>query len=366
MAQIECRLIHGYTAFEEIVDLEIAVWDLDPRDAVPANLMHAMATNGSLVVGAYDHDQVVGMALAFPSHDGKKWMLWSHMAAVHPDYQSQGIGFILKQFQRTWALQHRYNTIGWTFDPLQRGNANFNLNRLGATSQIYHINFYGEMRDGINVGLPSDRLEVHWHLKDKQVSKLSQGIARKTTKSWDNIPKLVKLDDRGNPQTHENSNLDSDCYLVEIPGDLKGLKQEQPSLALEWRLALRKVLLESFNQGYRATDFIEIDQRCYYVLTRPEPWFLYVLECSDSTLYTGITPNISKRVITHNQGKGAAYTASRRPVRLLAAWRFSTRADAAHAEVHFKKLPRQAKLNLIQQQIPYKDAPFVVNIDTFD
>lgn len=366
MSSFECRLIHNYSDFEKIVDLEILVWDLESRDAVPSSLMHAMATNGSLVVGAYDQDQLIGMALGFPARRGKKWMLWSHMAAVHPDYQGKGIGFLLKQFQRTWCLEQGYDTIGWTFDPLQRGNANFNLNHLGAVSQTYHINFYGEMRDGINAGLPSDRLEVHWHLRNKRVAKLAQGTKAKLLPSYQQIPTLLQISDNGTPRFNNEINPLVENYLVEIPSDLKQLKQKNPTLALEWRLALRQALTQSFELGYSATDFIEIDGRYFYVINRPEQWFLYVVECADSSLYTGITPNIAKRINSHNQGKGAAYTASRRPVRLLGAWQFENRSNAMKAEISFKKLNRQAKIRFIHQQMPYQNAPFFVDIDSFD
>jgi len=363
VTSIECRLIHDYEDFEKIVDLEIAVWDLDARDAVPANLMHAMATNGNLVVGAYDRNQIIGMALAFPAQKNGKWILWSHMAAVHPNCQNQGVGFLLKQFQRTWALERNYPIIGWTFDPLQRGNANFNLNRLGAISNIYHVNFYGEMRDGINAGLPSDRLEVHWYLRQKRVANLAQSTMLPPISNIE-APILLKSTEYRAPVV-EKPNWNDKAYFVEIPSDLRNLKQTNPHLALEWRLALRHALVVAFERGYTASDFVERDGKHYYILTCSESWFLYVLKCADTTLYTGITPNIPQRLKRHNQGKGAAYTASRRPVELLGGWRFPNRASATRAESQFKKLSRQNKLNYIQQQIPYENAPFVANHDVF-
>src|SRR5437868_1566843 len=150
------------------------VWGLPPRDAVPSNLLHAMVNSGSLVVGASEDNKLIGMALMFPTDRSKHKRLWSHMAAVDPAYQSQGIGFGLKQFQRKWALEKGYQEIGWTFDPLQRGNANFNLHVLGTVTNTYHVNFYGEMTDGINAGLPSDRVEAVWHLRNQRVKQLGE------------------------------------------------------------------------------------------------------------------------------------------------------------------------------------------------
>lgn len=353
-----CRSIDQIEDIEKIVDLEIAVWGLPPRDAVPSSLLHAMTANGSLVVGAYAGEEVIGMAFAFLVVQGKKQLLWSHMAGVHPDYQGKGVGFDLKQFQRQWALEHKIDTIAWTFDPLQRGNANFNLHVLGAAAQIYHVNFYGEMQDGINAGLPSDRLEVHWRLKEKQVAQ--RALGRIPNPSWKSTPQFLLR--RCEDSTPEISNLDAlnkSHYLVEIPGDLKTLKQTTAQLALDWRIALRHTLQTAFSQGYKLTDFVVIGGRHCYVLTAAQSWYLYVMECADQSLYTGITPDIKRRLKQHNAGRGAAYTASRLPIKGVALWQFPDRTSAAKAEIAFKKLSRPQKLEFISQKKAFRDRPFV-------
>lgn len=75
--------------------------------------------------------------------------------------------------------------------------------------------------------------------------------------------------------------------------------------------------------------------------------YMYVLECSDGTLYTGYIIDVEARVATHNAGKGAKYTAARRPVKLLASATFDTKHDAMSAEYHFKQLSRTQKDQLI-------------------
>ncbi|GIS67390.1 MAG: hypothetical protein CM1200mP6_04580 [Anaerolineaceae bacterium] len=59
--------------------------------------------------------------------------------------------------------------VTWTFDPLQRVNAIFNLERLGATSQTYIKNAYGELDDDQNIGLTTDRVQVDWDLSSPRV-----------------------------------------------------------------------------------------------------------------------------------------------------------------------------------------------------
>ncbi|HLD85166.1 MAG TPA: GIY-YIG nuclease family protein [archaeon] len=77
-------------------------------------------------------------------------------------------------------------------------------------------------------------------------------------------------------------------------------------------------------------------------------FYMYVLECSDKTLYTGYTNSIEKRIEKHNTGKASKYTRSRLPVKLLAYFSFSTRKEAMKAEAKFKTLSRKEKLDKIK------------------
>jgi putative endonuclease len=77
-------------------------------------------------------------------------------------------------------------------------------------------------------------------------------------------------------------------------------------------------------------------------------YFVYILQCKDSTLYTGITTNLERRVIEHNSSKlGAKYTRPRRPVKLVYSKRFSNRQKASKEEARIKQLKRIDKLKLI-------------------
>ena len=87
-------------------------------------------------------------------------------------------------------------------------------------------------------------------------------------------------------------------------------------------------------------------------------WFLYVLRCADGTLYTGVTTDLTRRVVEHNSGRGARYTAGRRPVALLAAWRFPDRGSAQRAEARFRRLSRARKLALAAQGLSFEGASF--------
>lgn len=80
-------------------------------------------------------------------------------------------------------------------------------------------------------------------------------------------------------------------------------------------------------------------------------YYIYILECSDNTLYTGYTDNLEKRIKNHNAGKGAKYTKGRLPVQLLYYETFDDKKEAMSREWYIKhKLTREEKINLINNQ----------------
>lgn len=79
-------------------------------------------------------------------------------------------------------------------------------------------------------------------------------------------------------------------------------------------------------------------------------YYVYILECNDKTLYTGIAKDVDKRLQEHNEsGKGAKYTKVRRPVKLLYTEEAEDRSSASKREYAIKKLPRTKKLELIKK-----------------
>lgn len=77
-------------------------------------------------------------------------------------------------------------------------------------------------------------------------------------------------------------------------------------------------------------------------------YHLYILECADSTLYTGITTDLDRRLAEHNDSRlGAKYTSARRPVRLIYSQDFENRSLASREEYRIKQLSREGKIALI-------------------
>lgn len=85
-------------------------------------------------------------------------------------------------------------------------------------------------------------------------------------------------------------------------------------------------------------------------------WFVYLVECIDGTIYTGCTTNVTRRIDEHNgSSRGAKYTRSRRPVKLLAYFPSATRSTAQSEESKIKKLTRAQKLKLIEMIMIHED-----------
>jgi putative endonuclease len=75
-------------------------------------------------------------------------------------------------------------------------------------------------------------------------------------------------------------------------------------------------------------------------------WFLYLIECEDGSVYTGIAVDVDARFDAHCNGKGARYTRSRKPVRLLASFELADRSSASRAEYRVKQLTAAQKREL--------------------
>lgn len=80
------------------------------------------------------------------------------------------------------------------------------------------------------------------------------------------------------------------------------------------------------------------------MISDEKPWLVYVLQCGDGSYYTGITNDISKRLLAHESGRGAKYTRGRAPLRLVFEKPFKSKGEALREERAIKRLNRQEKL----------------------
>jgi predicted GNAT superfamily acetyltransferase len=248
------------------VDALAQVWvSADGEAPLPSALVWVLAHSGNYVAVARVAGRIVGAAAGFRGVDEHGAHLHSHIAGVLPDLQGSGIGYLLKQHQRTWALAQGLDRITWTFDPLVARNAYFNVMKLGARLTDYYVDFYGQMEDGINSGDETDRCLVTWKLQD----------ARAVTAA---ARKYVPLDAAfliGDPQTVLRADSEgapvvlpsaADRRVIEVPSDAVALRQRDAQLALAWRFALRDVLVAAFADGL---EVVGVSRDGRYLLERP-------------------------------------------------------------------------------------------------
>src|SRR5262249_3905282 len=166
------RDVEGEAEFHAIEDLQKEAWSFSDLDVLPAATLIATQHAGGIVLGAFDADQMIGFAYAFPAFEEGRVSLHSHMLAVRTDYRNCQAGFYLKLEQRERALDSGIDLITWTFDPLQSLNAHLNFSKLGVVSRRYLVNFYGEATSSpLHSGFGTDRLWVSWILNSDRVKR---------------------------------------------------------------------------------------------------------------------------------------------------------------------------------------------------
>lgn len=303
------RILEKPEEMIEVEELQRLVWPDSETDIIPLHLLVTFAHNGGLVVGAYagekktglenpaspqvPEQKLIGFVFGFPglyfTPDGPRPKHCSHELGVHPDYRNAGVGFALKRAQWQMVRHQGLDLITWTFDPLLSHNAYLNITRLGGVCNIYLRELYGDMRDGRNAGLPSDRFQVSWWINTQRVqSRLSKRARRPLDLAHflsagaeiinpsqpvpDGFPRPTQLNTFSDGQGN-SPKKDNDILLVEIPPDFQALRAADPELSLEWRMHTRALFERLFDKGYLVTDVVHLpgaSARSFYVLSHGE------------------------------------------------------------------------------------------------
>jgi predicted GNAT superfamily acetyltransferase len=285
MSNFNIRLIDTPEEMREVEELQRVVWPDSETDVVPLHMLVAVIHNGGLALGAFIEEKMIGFVFGFPgietTPDGPRPKHCSHMMGIHPAHRDGGIGFALKRAQWQMARHQSLDHITWTYDPLLGRNAYLNIAKLGAVCLTYRRSEYGDMRDGLNAGLPSDRFQVDWWINTQRVISRLGKRARPTLKLnhiarsglhpfyslHDGAPGLVRPPEHVPP-------FDDRLLLAEIPADFLALKSADFALARDWRFFTRELFETAFEKKYIVTDFIfdrnEGNSRGLYLLTHGE------------------------------------------------------------------------------------------------
>jgi len=259
----------------QIERLQEKIWASSQLEVVPDHLLFTIAKEGGIVLlASTETGEPVGFAYGFLSRtDAGHLKLASHQAGVLAAYQDRHIGLALKLAQRDRALEQGLNLITWTFDPLQGRNAYFNLHKLGAVCITYLPNLYGDMRDDLNQGLPSDRFRVDWWIvSDRVAARVAGDVEKRPVSAYPVLNSGLLSDDSLRLPSSTVQPLQAPHCLVEIPSDINLLKMKNRNTALQWRLQTRQIFEQAFAAGYTTVDVLRDEGRNYYLLQKD--WLL--------------------------------------------------------------------------------------------
>jgi predicted GNAT superfamily acetyltransferase len=249
-------------------------WQIgDDGYLIPIATMVGANLHGGLVQGAFlPHGEAVAMSFAFMGRIENRLCLYSQLTGVVPEHQSRGLGFQIKLFQAQVARAEGIERIAWSFDPLQAGNAHFNLTRLGAHARRFIDNMYGPRTDRLNAGVPTDRLIAEWDL----------AAAPEPAPSFESVRELHRLLELTDTPRQglvpvglsQRAELNAPRLLLEIPIDITALRSEDPAMAENWRALVAQAFQLAFSKSYRAVHFVRdnstVLRRGFYVLERAQ------------------------------------------------------------------------------------------------
>lgn len=229
---IEIRTLHRADEMVGLVEVFRQVWG-SVTELVTIEMLMAVSHSNGYVSAAYESrggdERILGASVAILARHLGQPALHSHITGLLPGARKTGLGRAMKLHQQSWAADQGIDWIVWTYDPLVRRNAWFNIAVLGAEVHEYMPSFYGQMSDAINQGDESDRLLVAWSVGTDPDGPLRDGS------------ELIASG--------------ADHLLVPTPDDIVTLRRTDPSQVRDWRQRSRAALSEAIERGDRIVGF---------------------------------------------------------------------------------------------------------------
>ena len=258
MPELTIRELESIADLRRAIQLEKQVWGVDDADVTSLTAAIAEQASGAFWMGAFEGEDLVGIAYAFPSlHDGRIGF-HSHLLAVRESHRHREVGHRLKLAQRERVLKLGVNEITWTFDPLRSRNAHLNFSRLGVISDKYLVDFYGPQTSSPLHLNSTDRLWVRWQLGSERVSERLRGKDPRAEllDTLKHLEPLVRFKGDGVPVIADLSiALSRQRIAIEIPGDIDRIEQTDMPLARRWREATRAAFTATLRGGFVVNEF---------------------------------------------------------------------------------------------------------------
>jgi predicted GNAT superfamily acetyltransferase len=247
--------------YRDCEDVQRNAWGIsdDSAELVPLPVLRPINEKGGFIMVAYDgKNRPIGTTICILGIHERKRILYSQLTGVIPEFQSIGVGRMLKLKQRDYAIKQGYDLICWTYDSMQSINNWFNLNTLGALTRSYYVNYYGEMKDRVNEGLATDRFLAEWWIKSQRVKKRTSSRSHFVSSQVDDslVVNPTKIKSGARVPTGQSSLKRSDSVLVEIPYSYDKLRKFNRRILIKWREETRKLYVRLFKTRYIATEVI--------------------------------------------------------------------------------------------------------------
>lgn len=225
---IEIRTLHDAREMVQLADVFRQVWG-SATPLMTIEILMAVSHSGGYVSAAYEtgagEERMLGASVGILARHLDRPALHSHITGLLPGARRSGLGRAMKLHQRAWAAKQDIDWITWTYDPLVRRNAWFNLAVLHAEVHEYLPSFYGTMSDSINAGGSSDRLLVAW-----------------PTSTTDPDPVVGAPDTTGR-------------VLIPTPEDIVHLRRTDPVAVAEWAARTCVPLRAAIERGDQVVGF---------------------------------------------------------------------------------------------------------------
>jgi predicted GNAT superfamily acetyltransferase len=260
---VRVRPLADYEDLKRCVEFQRVIWGADFTELATAAILWAAVRTGGILAAAVDaDDDMLGFIFGITGYKDGRPIHWSDMLGVREDARCQGVGRLLKAYQRDALLAAGITNVAWTFDPLQSRNAWLNFARLGITAHEYITDCYGVSASPLHAGLGTDRLVASWRLDSDRVrSRIEEGRE----------PPAPPADARrinAEPARPELE-LDAPQLLLRIPADIQQVRSTDPGAARLWRGWTRPVFEAYLARGYEVRElYRENAEWSAYLLAR--------------------------------------------------------------------------------------------------
>lgn len=258
MPTVSIRLLRDPSDFPQCERIQKEVWG---TVSLSAEALRVVGDFGGMVLGCFQGGRLLGFISALLARRPGELIHWSFQMAVRKRHRDRGLGFRMKLAHRRLALKNGIRSICWSYDPLQSRNAALNIRRLRALPEEYAEDFYGHFPSLIERGVPSDRFLVRWKIAspvvERHLRKGTSGGSESLFASSQVANVTEQLTNGFLTNRKVRLGLEGRRLLVEIPCDTDRMRQKDLPLALDWRMATRKLFGHYLRRGYRVTDFLQ-------------------------------------------------------------------------------------------------------------